>query len=136
MSKILGIEKKETEDVDNNSLFKMVFVFSGVFFVLTLIIAFIVFYFDLTNKITTDKIDIRVSGGTIVESGKPMLLNFAITNSNPVDIESTSLLIRYPKGSYDENGSKLVTKRYPLSTIKNWRKKEHLYKSNLLRIKQ
>ena len=91
---------------------------AGVFFVGSLITAFFVFYFDLGNTISTNKIDIKIKGSTIVSAGVPASFEIIIKNRNPVELDDTSLILNFPEGVYNLNSETPTrTARVDIGTI-------------------
>lgn len=52
-----------------------------------------------TNTISSDNIDIAISGPTTVDGGEEASLKISIMNNNTIDLQSVDLLVEYPPGT-------------------------------------
>jgi len=80
------------------SLFKNFFVFSLIFFVLTLGYASYVFFAG-GNVVSNDNIDISVLGNNFTAGGEELSFIVGVTNKNSSPLELVDLVMEYPKGS-------------------------------------
>lgn len=71
---------------------------SAVFFVLSVGIAGYFFMFD-KNRVSCDNLDVNISGPVAIPAGRELALQVGITNKNPVAMQLTDLVIRYPDGA-------------------------------------
>jgi hypothetical protein len=98
------------------SVFKKFFIFSIIFFVLTLGYAAYVFLAG-GNTVSNDNIDISVLGNNFTAGGKELPLIVGITNRNNSPLELADLILEYPKGSSGDLSSDTVNFRESLGTI-------------------
>ena len=98
------------------SLFKKFFIFSIIFFVLTLAYAGYVFFAG-GNTISNDNIDISVLGNNFTAGGEELPLVVGITNKNSATLELADLVMTYPKGSTADPTSNTENFRESLGTI-------------------
>lgn len=101
-----------------HSLFDWLLVVSIVFFIVSGSVAVYVFYGG-GNVISSDNIEIMLSGPQIVRAGDTLDLQVLITNRNPVPLNSADLIIEYPSGTRapGEISNSLTRERIPLETI-------------------
>lgn len=88
------------------SIFKKFFIGAIVFFLLTGVIFAYKFFVVGTSTFSNDLIDLTVTGSTFSPGGQDLPLIIDVTNRNPIDLESATLFIEYPKGS-DDSGDKV-----------------------------
>lgn len=79
------------------SLFKNFFIFSVIFFFLTIGYASYVFFVG-GNTVSNDNIDISILGNNFTAGGEDLSLVIGITNRNSVALELVDLIVEYPKG--------------------------------------
>ena len=79
-------------------IFKNFFIFSVVFFILTLGYASYVFFVG-SNTISKDNIDISILGNTFTAGGEELSLVVGVTNRNSSSLDLVDLVIEYPKSS-------------------------------------
>ncbi len=84
------------------SLFKKFFLFSLVFFVLTLIYASYIFFAG-GNTVSNGNIDIAVVGNNFTAGGESLSLVVGVTNKNSSSLDLADLVVVYPKGSAATN---------------------------------
>ncbi|MDD5720858.1 MAG: hypothetical protein PHT16_00195 [Candidatus Pacebacteria bacterium] len=95
--------KEEIESEDENkffmktSRFKKFFIFSIVFFVLTLGYAGYVFFVG-GNTVSNNNIDISILGNNFTAGGEELSLVVGIVNRNTTALELADLVMEYPKG--------------------------------------
>ena len=121
---IMGKKKKFT--------LNKLFISSIIFLFLAGVFAF----FSLTgggNSISSDNIDIELSGPVSIGSGEILTLEIDILNKNSVSLETADLLIEYPEGTRASSNIKNVLKRdrQSFQTIKSGEKKSTVAKSVL-----
>ncbi len=80
------------------SIFKNFFIFSLVFFILTLGYASYVF-FSKGNTVSNDNIDISILGNNFTAGGEDLSLVVGITNKNSSALDLADLVTEYPKNS-------------------------------------
>jgi hypothetical protein len=80
------------------SRFKKFFIFSIVFFILTLGYAAYVFFAG-GNTVSNDNIDISILGNNFTAGGEELPLIVGITNRNNSSLDLVDLVMEYPKGS-------------------------------------
>jgi len=111
--------KKETGSVSyqdkffvKTSIFKIFFIFSLVFFILTLLYASYVFFAG-GNIVSSDNIDISIFGNNFIAGGEELSLVVGITNRNSSALDLVNLVMEYPKSSESANAG------LPLGTERN-----------------
>lgn len=82
----------------NNSFFNKFFLFSVIFFVLSLGAALFIFFGGL-NLISSSNVDIKITGPSTVASGEELDFIVSVVNSNRVDLENAVLSLEYPEGT-------------------------------------
>ena len=80
------------------SIFKNFFIFSSVFFILTLGYAFYVFFAG-GNTVSNNNIDISILGNNFTAGGEELSLIVGITNRNSSALDLVDLVVEYPKSS-------------------------------------
>jgi len=98
------------------SMFKKFFIFSIVFFVLTLGYATYVFLAG-GNTVSNDNIDISILGNNFTAGGEELPLIVGITNRNNSSLDLADLVMEYPKGSSGDLSSDTERFRESLGTI-------------------
>ena len=101
------------------SIFKNFFIFSLVFFILTLLYASYVFFAG-GNTVSNDNIDISILGNNFVAGGEELPLVIGITNRNSSALDLVNLVMEYPKSSESVNAvlpSGTERNRFSLGTI-------------------
>ncbi len=88
------VEREHKQSV----IFKKILYGSIGFFVLAVTIALYVFFVGI-NSVSSNNIDIAVSGPTSVVGGQELSLDVIVQNKNSTDLESTVLSIEYPSGT-------------------------------------
>jgi len=84
------------------SIFKNFFIFSLIFFTLTLGYAAYVFFAG-GNTVSNENIEISVLGNNFTAGGEELSLIIGITNKNSSSLDLADLIIEYPKSSVSEN---------------------------------
>jgi hypothetical protein len=98
------------------SFFKKFFVFSVIFFCLTLGYASYTF-FSGGNSVSNNNIDISILGNTFTAGGEELPLQIAITNKNTSALELVDLVVEYPKSSSGDLSKETERSRTSLGTI-------------------
>jgi hypothetical protein len=104
----------------NNSFFEKFFGMALVFFALSLGVAAFIFFGGL-NMISSNNVDIKVTGPSSVSSGEELLAEISIINGNRTNLENAALLIDYPEGtrSSTDDTTLLVHDRIEIGTIES-----------------
>src|SRR3989338_4764884 len=108
------------------SVFKNFFIFSLVFFLLTLGYAAYVFFAG-GNTVSNDNIDIAIQGNNFTAGGEELSLVVEITNRNSSALDLVNLIMEYPKNSENENAdlplgterSRFVLGTIPAGAVRN-----------------
>jgi len=98
------------------SRFKKFFIFSVVFFVLTLGYAAYMFFAG-GNTVSNDNIDISISGNNFTAGGEELPLIVGITNRNNSSLDLVDLVVEYQKGSTGDSSTNTERERISLGTI-------------------
>lgn len=98
------------------SIFKKFFIFSIVFFVLTLGYAAYIF-FGGGNIVSNNNIDISIMGNNFTAGGEDLSLIVGVTNKNKAPLELVDLVAEYPKGGSVDLSSDTESIRVSLGTI-------------------
>ncbi len=119
---VAPIEEKEEVSVErkNRSNFGMfVFVTMFLFFLGALTYTFIYFQKGI-NVVSSDKVDIVISGPVSVKSGEINDFSIDITNRNAVDLTLSDLVVQYPQGTMSAVDStvSLTNERIDVGTIR------------------
>ena len=113
-------EKVESDAAEKffmkTSRFKKFFIFSIVFFVLTLGYASYVFFAG-GNTVSNDNIDISILGNNFTAGGEEFSLIIGIVNRNNSALELVDLVMEYPKGGSVDLSSDTEHFRVSLGTI-------------------
>lgn len=127
-SKLMNMQRQFFQ---KTSRFKKFFIFSLVFFGITIAYAGYVFFFA-GNTVSNDNIDISVIGNTFTGGGEELSLVIGITNRNNADLELVDLVVEYPRG--DSNGGAGDLEHYreslgkiPAGSVRNENVKLTLY---------
>lgn len=104
---ILNTEYKK----NSMSFFTKLFIFSALFCITVVGIGAYLF-FNGSNLISADNIDISISGPVSVPGGEPVTLNIIATNNNNVDLEMVDMSVDFPSGTVDPNNSSQILKNY------------------------
>jgi hypothetical protein len=98
------------------SMFKRIFVFSIIFFILAIGYASYMF-FGGGITVSNDNIDISVLGNTFVAGGEELPLIIGITNKNSSPLELVDLVVEYQKSSSDDSPQNVERLRQSLGVI-------------------
>ncbi|PCI30243.1 hypothetical protein COB55_00480 [Candidatus Wolfebacteria bacterium] len=114
------------------SLIAKLFGASVVFFVVALGIA-VYLILGGVNVVSSDNVDIEISGPIAIEAGEELSLEVAIQNNNTVALESVEMLIEYPEGTRkaDDLTDELLRQREKLENISVGRNEQRTLKSVL-----
>ncbi len=121
-SRIDGAEGTNSKFFMHTSLFKKFFIFSSIFFLLTLAYGGYMFFLG-GNIVSNDNIEMEVLGNTFVAGGEELPLQIIITNRNNSALESVDLVLEYPKSSDgslgDTERSRTSLGTIPPGTVRN-----------------
>ncbi len=98
------------------SRFKKFFIFSLVFFTLTIGYAAYIFFFS-GNSVSNNNIDISIIGNTFTAGGEDLSLVIGIINRNNAPLDLVDLVIEYPKGASNNTLAETEHFRESLGTI-------------------
>ncbi len=98
------------------SRFKKFFIFSLIFFILTIGYAGYMFFVG-GNTVSNDNIDISISGNNFTAGGEELPLIVGITNRNNSALDLVDLVVEYPKGSAADSSNNIERERVSLGTI-------------------
>jgi len=87
------------------SMFKNFFIGAFIFFLLSGRIFAYKFFVAGTSTFSNDLLDLTVTGSSFSPGGQELPLTIDLANRNPIDLETTTIFIEYPKGS-DDTGDK------------------------------
>jgi hypothetical protein len=115
-----------------SNLLKLFLLGSVTFFFLALIVAFFVI-FGGGNIISSDNVEISVSGPVSVSGGEVLSLDIVINNKNNTALELADLIIEYPEGTRNAKdlSKDLPRERFSLGNIKSNSKVNKLAESIL-----
>lgn len=101
------------------------FVVSGVF------AAFM--FFGGVNRVSTENVEILITGPSSIGAGEPLSFDFSIRNNNNVALEGVNLLVEYPPGTRtaDNSLSELVRESEPLDEISSGESAERTKRATL-----
>ncbi|MDQ3014438.1 MAG: hypothetical protein M3Q73_01080 [bacterium] len=80
------------------SIFKRIFVISAIFFVLSALVALIVFYGGF-NIISANKVDMEFVGPVSIAASDELAFDIIIKNQNTTDLLNTELFLDFPDGT-------------------------------------
>lgn len=98
------------------SMFKRFFIFSVIFFMLTLGYTIFVFFAG-GNVVSNENIDISILGNNFTAGGEELSLVLGVTNKNNSSLDLADLIIEYPKSSQVDLSSNTERSRISLGTI-------------------
>ncbi len=98
------------------SRFKKFFIFSTIFFALTIFYGVYVIFVG-TNSVSNDNIEISIVGNNFTAGGDELPLVIGITNKNGSALDLVDLVVEYPKGSTTDLSSDSEHFRKSLGTI-------------------
>ena len=99
------------------SIFKKFFIFSIIFFIIAVGVAFYI-YSNNTTSISSDNIDITVIGNAFVKGGEELPLQIEISNRNKANLQYANLMVSYPNGASDNPTDFVHMPRISIGTIK------------------
>ena len=104
--------------MDKKSPLKKIFAVSLIFFLAAVSYAAYTFYYG-ANEISSEKVDIEITGPASVRGGEEIPLDLVVKNGNNATIESVRLEITYPDGSRsaDDLGRPLVRESFQIGRI-------------------
>src|SRR3989344_1274222 len=102
------------------SMFRMVFLLAGVFFVGALLFAGLTFYRG-SNVVSSNNIDISVIGPSSISGGEILPLEVFVTNGNSVSLRDLKMRIDYPEGSrhVDDASENLLRENFILGDVES-----------------
>ncbi len=80
------------------SALTILFISSVLFFIGAVLVSLFVFFQD-SNVVSAENIDVEVSGPIAIPGGEELVLQIAVVNRNPVAIQFADLIIEYPSGT-------------------------------------
>ncbi|MBI2630694.1 hypothetical protein HYW73_00565 [Candidatus Nomurabacteria bacterium] len=98
------------------SMFKKLFIFSIVFFALTLLYAGYVFFAG-SNTVSNDNIEISILGNNFTAGGETLDLIVGIINKNSSPLDLVDLVVEYPRGGASDSSTETERLRQSLGTI-------------------
>lgn len=110
---------RPTRPRKERSSLAILFISSVVFFVLAIVISLFVFFQD-SNVVSGENIDIEVTGPIAIPGGEELVLQISVVNRNTVAIQFADLIIEYPDGTRSATDLNLSLPRIreSLGTIK------------------
>jgi hypothetical protein len=93
------------------SFFTKLFIFSLIFCIVVVGIGAYLF-FNGTNLISGDNIDIKISGPVSIPGGEPVSFDVIATNNNNIELELVDMSIDFPDGTVDPHDSSKVLNNY------------------------
>ena len=113
---------EDSENSMNNkkpkaSIFKKFFIFSIIFFVIALGVAFYI-YKNNNTSVSSDNIDITVIGNAFTKGGEELPLQIEISNRNKANLELSNLIVSYPSGASDSPTDFIRLPKISIGTIK------------------
>lgn len=128
----------ETSNISNMTQVKKTPTLNKVFIVAIIFLLFSVVFAYVSfkgggNNISSDNIEIGLSGPVSIGAGEVLSLEIDVLNKNSVNLETADLLVEYPDGSRSAVDVKTALKRQreSLQTIKSGEKKTLVVKSIL-----
>jgi hypothetical protein len=108
----------KTMQKKNNSFFNKFFLISIVFFILALGVAAFIFFGGF-NMISSNNVDIQISGPSSISSGEELDLNLSVVNQNKVPLQNVKLSVNYPTNTQvvDGSGKSLSLNQFVLDDI-------------------
>lgn len=112
--------KKEVQDPKKSKYLVYLTVGTFLFFVTAIATAYFVRYAGIDREILPHKVTIVTQGATIVDGGSAVPLTVRIANRNPVSIQSATLFVTYPIGTYkkEETITRLRRDKFILGEVK------------------
>ncbi len=99
-----GVDQEPLSDIPyrdhSMSFLKKVLIASIAFCVVAVGIGTYIF-FNGTNFISANNIDIKINGPVSIPGGDPVSFDVVITNKNTVDLQSVDLMVTFPAGAID-----------------------------------
>lgn len=107
---------RKTPLLTKTPLFKKFFIGALLFFVMTMgVVAYQ--FLGGHNEVSADGISINILGNAYTAGGEELPLQVELKNQNPVGLELADLIIEYPRGSDEANGSDIVRTRNTIGTL-------------------
>lgn len=116
----------------NNSFFNKFLLIAVIFFVGALGVASFIFFGGL-NMISSNNVDIKITGPSSISSGEELNFNLSVVNQNRTNLENVVLFIDYPGGtqSVEKAGEALSRDKVDLGTLENGVNKDHAVRALL-----
>jgi hypothetical protein len=92
-----------TKPHSSSFMFKGLFVFSILFFLVALGISAYVFLSG-ASIVSVKNLDIAIKGPTTISGGEPLSITVAVMNRNSVSLESVDLIVEYPEATKTADG--------------------------------
>lgn len=109
--------KYADDEMKPKTFLKKFFIFSAVFFMLSIAVA-AYFFFGGSNVVSSQNIDLEILGPGSAEGGKELSLQVLVTNKNKVPLELADLVVIYPEGTRDVSQNRELPRlRKSLGTI-------------------
>ncbi len=99
------------------SIFKKFFIFSILFFIIAIGVAYYI-YTHNTTSISSENIDITVIGNAFTKGGEELPLQIEVSNRNKANLEYANLIISYPSGASDNPTDFIRMPHISIGTIK------------------
>lgn len=96
--KVINMPKIKKSKKTKDFPIKKVLIGSFVFCLIAFVLAFVKIYID--GVFSPDRVNIVISGPSLVADGEKLNLNVGITNNNNTAIEAMYLIIEYPSGAH------------------------------------
>jgi len=93
-----NLEKFSGPPRERNTMVNRVFLFSALFFIVSIGVSFF-FFFGGVTSVSSQNIDIEIQGPPTIGGGETLQLEVSVTNKNAVPLELADLLIEYPDGT-------------------------------------
>jgi hypothetical protein len=114
------VESKTEEPIEKSKRGYRKFILIGSFliFILVALVSSLFLYFG-GNQISSDSIQISMTGPSQIGGGEIVPIQITITNQNPVPVESATLILKYPEGTWSVGDSprSVYEERIPLENI-------------------
>ncbi len=114
----LVLKTREYKEHAQNRIFKKILWGSIIFFILALMVGGFIFFRGI-NMVSSNNIDILVSGPSSVAGGQELPLEITLQNKNSASLEGASLLVEYPVGARvaGDPNTVLTRQSIPIGTI-------------------
>ncbi|MBU4480315.1 hypothetical protein KKG48_02650 [Patescibacteria group bacterium] len=96
-------DKNDLKKMKKKTFLEKTLVAAVIFFLISAIVVFVAVFGGATN-VSSDNVEISVTGPSTIESGGELLMQVSIKNNNSVDLELADLIIEYPEGTHSASG--------------------------------